>query len=67
MADFQRINEQLDQSAKRIESMMDAWAINADAERRFHHRSDEDAIDEMLELIVLNSILFGDDEDEDSV
>lgn len=63
--DVSRIHEQLDEASRRIESLTEVWALNADAERRFHYRSDEDSIEEMLELIVLNSILFGDDSNEE--
>lgn len=66
MPDVHRIHLQLDDYARRIESLTETWAINADVERRFHYRSDEKAIDEMLELIVLNSILFGDRREDES-
>lgn len=61
MLDLPHILKHLDESSRRIETVSEGWALQADADRRHHHREDERSIEEMLELIVLNSILFGED------
>jgi hypothetical protein len=49
-------------SAKSIGTKVDQWVLAADGARRFHHRSDEREIDQMLELLLQQSLLFGDDD-----
>lgn len=52
-------------AAKCIGATVDQWVMVADNERRFHHRADEREIDQMLELLLQQSLLFGEDEPTD--
>lgn len=49
-------------AATRIGNNVDHWVLMADAERRYHHRADEREIDEMLELLLQQALLFGEDD-----
>lgn len=61
MADVSKINSTLQNVNRQLHRVTEDWILNADNERRFHHRADEHKIDELLELMVTNSIIFGDD------
>ncbi|MBL8889944.1 MAG: hypothetical protein JNL67_08180 [Planctomycetaceae bacterium] len=49
-------------SAVNIGQLAEGWVFRADAERRFHYRSDDRQLDEMLNFLVESSLIFGDDE-----
>lgn len=49
-------------AARRIGDTVDQWVLMADTERRYHHRADDREIDEMLELMLQQALLFGEDD-----
>jgi len=54
-------------SAQRIGRTAEGWILQAEAQRRFHYRSDGQKIEELLRWMATNSLLFGsldDDADE---
>jgi len=66
MNPLERSNQDAFRQACHTDQLVDNWILSADAERRFHYRPDERSIDELLEVMVTNSFLFGDfDEDDD--
>ncbi|GEM_PF-1582255 len=64
MVDVSKINSTLQNVNRQLHRVTEDWVLNADNERRFHYRPDEHKIDELLELMVTNSFLFGDDSDD---
>jgi hypothetical protein len=46
-------------TAGAISDIAENWVLSADAERRYHFRSDQDVLDEMLTFLVENSLIFG--------
>jgi hypothetical protein len=49
----------LNSTASRLGRIAEQWAIQADAERRYHFRPDSPQIDQTLALIVHCSLVFG--------
>jgi hypothetical protein len=49
-------------SASVIGDVAEGWILRADAERRYHFRSDHEKLDEMLSFLVENSLIFGEDD-----
>jgi len=42
--------------------LVDQWVLMADAERHFHHRADDRQIDDLLELLLRQALLFGEND-----
>lgn len=64
MSDFSKINRSIRQANRTVHALTDKWVLQADAQRHYHFRQDDAAIDQMVELLLTNSLLFGEDSEE---
>ncbi len=50
---------QIGETAHRISTIADEWVLQADAERHFHFRTDNHEIDDLIQFLLENSLIFG--------